>query len=50
MKKSVSVTRHDVIFNENDFGKSVGAGKFELENAQRAATKIPVESKKEDNM
>ena len=41
--------RHDVVFNENDFGKSTNASEFELENADEVVTDIPVESKKEES-
>ena len=31
--------RHDVIFNENDFGKSTGVNELELENIEEAVQK-----------
>ena len=41
---------HDVIFNENDFGKSTGANKLELENIEEeSVAEIPVESEKESD-
>ena len=41
---------HDVIFNENDFGKSTGANKLELENIEEeSVAEIPVESEKEES-
>ena len=41
---------HDVIFNENDFGKSTGANKLELENiVEESVAEIPVESEKEES-
>ena len=41
--------RHDVVFNENDFGKSTNAGELELENADEVVADIPVESEKEES-
>ena len=41
---------HDVIFNENNFGKSTGANKLELENIEEeSVAEIPVESGKEES-
>ena len=41
---------HDVIFYENDFGKSTGANKLELENIEEeSVAEIPVKSKKEES-
>ena len=41
--------RHDVVFNENDFGKSTNASELELENADEVVADIPVESEKEES-
>ena len=41
---------HDVIYNENDFGKSTDTNKLELENIeQESVEEIPVESEKEES-
>ena len=41
--------RHDVIFNENDFGKSTNANELELENIEETVAEIPAESEKEES-
>ena len=41
--------RHDVIFNENDFGKSTNANEFELENIEETVAEVPAESEKEES-
>ena len=41
--------RHDVIFNENDFGKSTNANELELENIEETIAEIPAESEKEES-
>ena len=43
-----SYVRHDVIFNENDFGKSTDANELELENLKETVAEMPIESEKEE--
>ena len=38
---------HDVIFSENDFGKSTDANDLELENFKETVAEMPIESEKE---
>ena len=40
---------HDVIFNENDFGKSTDATEIELENIKETVSEMPIESEKEES-
>ena len=48
-EKQKCYIRQDVVFNENDFGKSTNASELELENADKVVTDIPVESEKEES-
>ena len=49
-EKSKCYIYHDVIFNENDFGKSTDTNKLELENIEKEPVEeIPVESEKEES-
>ena len=41
--------RHDVIFNENEFGKSTDANELELENLKETVAEMPIESEKEES-
>ena len=47
--KHKSYVRHDVIFNENDFGKSTDANELELENLKETVAEMPIESEKEES-
>ena len=40
---------HDVIFSENDFGKSTDANDLELENFKETVAEMPIESEKEES-
>ena len=40
-------TQHDVIFNEDDFGKSTDSGRSELESTEEAVVEVPAESEEE---
>ena len=48
-EKHKSYVRHDVIFNENDFGKSIDANELELENLKETVAEMPIESEKEES-
>ena len=41
--------RHDVIFNEKDFGKSTDTNELELENLKETVAEVPIESEKEES-
>ena len=49
-EKHKSYVRHDVIFNENDFGKSTDANELELENFKETVAEMPIESEKEESV
>ena len=40
---------HDVIFNENDYGKSTDANELKLKNLKDTVSEMPIESEKEEN-
>ena len=48
-EKHKCYVRHDVIFNENDFGKSTDANELELENIKETIAEVPTESEKEES-
>ena len=45
-EKHKCYVRHDVIFNEKDFGKSTNTNELELENLKETVAEVPVESEK----
>ena len=40
---------HDVIFNENDYGKSTDANELKLKNLKDTVSEMPIEPEKEES-
>ena len=45
-EKHKCYTRHDVIFNEKDFGKSTDSNELELENLKETVAEVLIQSEK----
>ena len=48
-EKHKCYVRHNVIFNEKDFGKSTDTNELELENLKETNAEVPIESEKEES-